>query len=226
MERLFQSLSGTEDGAFVVDTQCRIIFWNQTAKEILGYTAEEVLGLQCFKLLGGRDELGSTLCQRYCPMIMQTKHGGTLPNRNVFVRAHSGERRWVNVSAFAYARADNHDGQVIVHLFRDITDQKNYQRFVDSILEASAQLRKNEDYHSPAVTSVEVQGENLTTREQQVLELLAQGLGTDKMAGSMTISPATVRNHVQNILSKFGVHSRAEAIAYAFQNGLLKNHDR
>jgi DNA-binding NarL/FixJ family response regulator len=55
------------------------------------------------------------------------------------------------------------------------------------------------------------------------LELLAQGSGTDEIGRALTISPATVRNHVQNILDKLGVHSRLEAIAHAYQHGLIKN---
>jgi len=225
MKRLFQSLSRTSDGAFVIDGRHRIIFWNQAAEQILGFRPEEVSGLQCYEVLGGRDEQGRTLCQRFCLVAIQAEKGEVLPNHDAFVRTRSGEGRWLNVSAFAYASADIGTGQAIVHLFRDVTDQKNYQRFADSILEASTHLRKNGGLHGPAVAHLEAQGEGLTAREQQVLGLMAQGLGTGEMAGSMTISPATVRNHVQNILSKFGVHSRAEAIAYAYQHGLLRNND-
>jgi PAS domain S-box-containing protein len=225
MKRLFESLSRTSDGAFVIDGRHRIIFWNQAAEGILGFRSEEVSGLQCYEVLGGRDEQGRTLCQRFCRVAIQAEKGEALPNHDAFVRTRSGEGRWLNVSAFIYTNADRSSGQVIVHLFRDITDQKNYQRFVDSILEASMHLRKNGGSHGPTVAHLEAQGEGLTVREQQVLGLMAQGLGTGAMAGSMTISPATVRNHVQNILSKFGVHSRAEAIAYAYQHGLLRNND-
>jgi PAS domain S-box-containing protein len=225
MKRLFQSLSRTSDGAFVTDGRHRIIFWNQAAESILGYMAEEVTGLQCHEILGGQDEQGFALCQRYCHLVIQAQSGDPLPNRDVLVLTRSGERRWMNISAFAYTSADRSVGQVIVHLFRDITDQKNHQRFVDSILEAYKQLRKNGGYHNSPVAQLAVQEDGLTIREQQVLGLMAQGLGTGEMAGSMTISPATVRNHVQNVLSKLGVHSRAEAIAYAYRRGLLRSND-
>jgi PAS domain S-box-containing protein len=221
MQQLFKSLSRTEDGAFVIDARHRIIFWNLAAEAILGYSADEVSGLQCYEILEGRDERGRTLCQRYCHVVIQAASGDILPNQDLFVRTRSGERCWLNLSTFAYSSADKEVGQLIVHLFRDITDQKNNQRFVDSMLEASTHLRKGGGYHSLAVAHLEAQGAGLTKREQQVLELMAQGLGTREMAGSMTISPATVRNHVQNILSKFGVHSRAEAIAYAYRHGLI-----
>jgi DNA-binding NarL/FixJ family response regulator len=41
------------------------------------------------------------------------------------------------------------------------------------------------------------------------------------MAGKLNVSPATVRNHVQNIFGKLGVHSRLEAVADATARGLL-----
>lgn len=222
MKQLFQSLSRTEDGAFVVDARHRIVFWNQAAEAMLGYTAEEVLGLQCYEILGGRDEQGQTLCQRYCLLAIRAQGGDSLPNRDVLVLTRSGERRWINMSAFAYTSADKSTGQVIVHLFRDITDQKSYQRFVDSILEASKLLRNNGGYYSASVAHLEAQEGGLTIREQQVLGLMAQGLDTGEMAGTMTISPSTVRNHVQNVLGKLGVHSRLEAIAHAYQHGLIE----
>ena len=66
-------------------------------------------------------------------------------------------------------------------------------------------------------------GNGLTRREWDVLNLLAQGWGTEEMAAELTISPSTVRNHVQNVLDKLGVHSRLEAIAYAYQHNLIKS---
>jgi PAS domain S-box-containing protein len=221
MKRLFESLSRTSDGAFVIDGRHRIIFWNQAAEEILGYTAEEVSGLQCYEIMSGRDEQGRSLCHRFCRVAIRAEKGEALPSHDAFVRTRTGAGRWLNISAFVYTDTDKSSGQVIAHLFRDITDQKNYQRFVHGILEASEQLRKNGGYHKLSVAQFEPQVDGLTMREQQVLGLLAQGLGTGEMAHSMTVSPATVRNHVQNILGKLGVHSRLEAIAYAHQHGLI-----
>jgi two-component system, NarL family, nitrate/nitrite response regulator NarL len=61
----------------------------------------------------------------------------------------------------------------------------------------------------------------LTARERECLELLVQGYDTAAMVGSLGISSATIRTHVQSLLSKLGVHSRLEAAAFAVQHGLL-----
>jgi two-component system, NarL family, nitrate/nitrite response regulator NarL len=61
----------------------------------------------------------------------------------------------------------------------------------------------------------------LTSREWQCLELLVEGQDTAGMVASLGVSPATIRTHVQSLLTKLGVHSRLEAAAYAVQHGLL-----
>jgi len=60
----------------------------------------------------------------------------------------------------------------------------------------------------------------LTDREHEVLQLIAQGYKNAEIAGELVISPKTVRNHITNILSKLQVADRAEAILRARQAGL------
>ena len=61
----------------------------------------------------------------------------------------------------------------------------------------------------------------LTRREQEVLCLLADGLDQAEIARRLVISPKTVGTHIERILSKLGVHSRAEAIALAYRHQLV-----
>ena len=60
----------------------------------------------------------------------------------------------------------------------------------------------------------------LTDRELEVLELIAQGYNNSRIARQLVISPKTVRNHVSNVLSKLQVADRAEAIIRARQAGM------
>lgn len=59
------------------------------------------------------------------------------------------------------------------------------------------------------------EGDSLTPRERQVLELLVDGATTPLIAGELGISDNTVRTHVQNILHKLGVHDRSRATRMA-----------
>jgi two-component system, NarL family, response regulator LiaR len=71
-------------------------------------------------------------------------------------------------------------------------------------------------------SEVENLAAGLTPREHEVLALLAKGMSNPEIAGQLFISRATVKVHISNILSKLGVSSRAEAIALAIQNKLVR----
>ena len=64
-------------------------------------------------------------------------------------------------------------------------------------------------------------GFGLSPRELEVLRLLASGLDQAAIAQELVISPKTVSSHIQRILAKLGVHSRAQAVAVAHQEGLV-----
>jgi DNA-binding NarL/FixJ family response regulator len=61
----------------------------------------------------------------------------------------------------------------------------------------------------------------LTTRENEVLRLLAKGLDQGTIAQHLAISPATVGTHIQRILTKLDVHSRTQAVALAYREKLV-----
>jgi two-component system OmpR family response regulator len=63
--------------------------------------------------------------------------------------------------------------------------------------------------------------ERLTAREVEVLTLLAEGFGQDEVAEKLVISSKTVATHIQHVLVKLRVHSRAQAVAAAYRYGLL-----
>jgi DNA-binding NarL/FixJ family response regulator len=67
---------------------------------------------------------------------------------------------------------------------------------------------------------------DLTRRELHVLSLLADGLTQTAIADQLVISPATVGTHIQRILGKLDVHSRAEAVAFAHRHGLTEAVER
>jgi DNA-binding NarL/FixJ family response regulator len=61
---------------------------------------------------------------------------------------------------------------------------------------------------------------DLTARERELLELIAQGWSNARIAAHFTLSTKTVRNHVSNILAKLNLHDRSEAIVRARKAGL------
>jgi PAS domain S-box-containing protein len=72
----------------------------------------------------------------------------------------------------------------------------------------------------PSSLSIEIEPQ-LTTRQREVLELVARGLSTTAIAERLTLSRETVRNHIRNVLRELNVHTRGEAVAAAGRLGLL-----
>jgi len=66
----------------------------------------------------------------------------------------------------------------------------------------------------------------LTRRELEILRLLACGLDQADIARDLVITPKTVEKHIEHILLKLGVHSRAQAVALAFQERLDETSER
>ena len=74
--------------------------------------------------------------------------------------------------------------------------------------------RKSEDQNQETLNG-------LTSREQEVLEKLAQGLTNEEIAGELVISKHTVARHRENIMHKLNLHNRSELVKYAIRKGII-----
>jgi len=63
--------------------------------------------------------------------------------------------------------------------------------------------------------------DQLTAREIQILQIVAQGSSTREVAESLFISQLTVQTHVKSILAKLGMHSKLEAVTFALRHDLV-----
>jgi DNA-binding NarL/FixJ family response regulator len=64
--------------------------------------------------------------------------------------------------------------------------------------------------------------DGLTPREAEILSLIAAGLTNAEIAERLVVSPATVKSHINHLFAKAGVRDRAQAVVYAFTNGLAE----
>lgn len=206
-------LTNTADGVFAVEPKGTIILWNASAERILGFTAKEALGKNCCDVLAGRDAFGNRLCYRGCHVSTMIDRGEQVQSYDVLTRTKSGKPVWVNVSTLVVT-GDRQELQARVHLFRDVTASRQLEQLVRERLDGT---RPAADQGAAA----DPDRVELTRREHQILRLIARGSSTQAVAETLHVSPATVRNHVQNLLGKLGVHSRLEAVAYAIQHRLL-----
>lgn len=130
MRSLFEALSTSRDGAFIINDQNKIVFWNRAAERILGFSAEEVTELHCYEVLGGLDEQGLTLCQRYCRLAIRARQGRAVSTIDVHAHTAAGGRAWIDLSTLAFPSGNTGMGIVVVHLFRDASQRKKDAQFV------------------------------------------------------------------------------------------------
>jgi DNA-binding NarL/FixJ family response regulator len=63
---------------------------------------------------------------------------------------------------------------------------------------------------------------DLTPREREVLTLVGTGLSNEDIAATLTVSPHTVKTHVNRTMAKLGAHDRAQLVIVAYESGLLR----
>jgi DNA-binding NarL/FixJ family response regulator len=64
--------------------------------------------------------------------------------------------------------------------------------------------------------------DQLTSREREVLFLLAQGMSNAEVARKLGISEATVKSHLAHVMTKLGVREKTQAVIAAYQTGLVQ----
>jgi len=74
---------------------------------------------------------------------------------------------------------------------------------------------------SPQVARTDLP-DGLTTREAEVLALIATGLSNAQIAARLYVTEATVKTHINHVFTKAGLHDRAQAVTYAYQHGLAQ----
>ena len=200
-------LDRTGDGAFATDANGTIVGWHAAAERLLGYSAREAKGRSCCQILDGYDASGNRLCFAGCQITTLLRRDEPVQSFEMRTRSKSGRPLWLSISVLSTA-ADRAAG-VTIHLMRDITATKELLTLVHERLDGNGTARNGNGA-----------GE-LTRRELEILRLLTEGLNTAGAADRLHVSRATVRNHVQNIFAKLGVHSRLEAVAYATRHRLF-----
>ena len=202
-ERLRALLERAGDGVWVTTYDGRIVFWNRAAEAILGFHSRDVCGRTCAEVLTGHDDGGRPICGPDCDADAGPAHVGA-PNFGVPTYAKDGRPVWLEVTTFA---TNGHGSSpFVIHVFQDATQTK-------------ALLRDLREHVEPAAAADA--DARLTPRELEVLRLMAAGAGTAAAAKRLRVSRATIRNHVQNIFGKLGVHTRLEAVAHAARHRLL-----
>jgi PAS domain S-box-containing protein len=219
MDELLAVLARTADGVFSLDQAERVVFWNTAAEQITGYRADEVLGRPCYEIFGSEQRAGCHQCQPDCPVLRAARNQEPVPAYNVLGRTKAGASILLNISVIVPLAC--HGSVCTIHLFRDATRQLRYETYVEQILGAAAQLFSPQQPLVQRALQATPFFMPLSAREKQVLGLLVQGKSAREIAETLGISYVTVRNHLQTILRKFGVHTQRQVIKLALQHHLV-----
>jgi DNA-binding CsgD family transcriptional regulator len=203
---LLDVLGRTSDAMVAIGPDLRVIAWNEAATGLLGHSPGDALGASCVEVLCWSDRCGNSVCDGLCPAAEPGDEDEVMGTREVIGRSASGKTLWLSASTIV-PPIELRDQCRLVHLIREVSLPPELERLIADRLDGKK---------SDAVESVDHLAE-LTAREREVLQLLTDGYDGAAIAKELYLSPATVRNHIQHILAKLGVHSRVEAVAFALR---------
>jgi DNA-binding CsgD family transcriptional regulator len=208
------ALANSPDPLFVTDRHNRIVFWNHSAEQLLGYSADEVVGLSCAGVLHGSDTYGNRYCGDTCPVTRMGARSEPIRHFDLQLRARDRHTVTLDISILSLA-VKPPDYFLLVHVMKPSERSPAGERPVEEpVSPPRSQLTVIRE-------SPDARARKLTSREVEVIAMLAAGHTTPEIASRLHISTLTARNHIQNILEKLEVHSKAEAVAFAFQKRLL-----
>jgi two-component system response regulator NreC len=105
--------------------------------------------------------------------------------------------------------------------FQDLISAINAVHKGEAFMSPSISKKVMTDYIQRAQGEEKVDFDTLTTREREILQLVAEGNSNKKIAEALFISPKTVETHRAHIMDKLNIHDRAGLIKYAIRKGMI-----
>lgn len=218
MPMLVDFLFRAVDGAFAVDATQRIVFWNPACEQLLKRPARLALGRRCRDVLQGCNAAGEAVCQPDCA-VARLAGGGTSPaSFPLWVDDGHGAKQYLTVNIVLMPSPSQGEWTVVhlLHRGKAVATLDMLQGAVQPGGQRPAGGNGEDTARMPAAAA-----SGLTTREDEIFRLLAEGLPVRAISARLYISPVTVRNHLQHIMAKLDLHSQRETVAYAYRHNLF-----
>jgi DNA-binding CsgD family transcriptional regulator len=193
---VLDALALSPDPVFAVNDRHRIIFWNKPMQRLVGFDYDEVVGRSCGATLAGRDQFGNRYCGENCAIFAMTQRGETIHPFRLGVRTKAGASITIEMTLHKFMMRSNRR-QLLAY-------------FVTSVDETVAAPKI-------ATVSTDPRLNELTPRELEILGRVAAGQNARLIALGLGISPLTARNHIHKLFAKIEVHSKSEAVAFAYK---------
>ena len=216
-------IESTAEPAFATDESFRVVIWNTAAERLLGFRPEDVLGRSCYDVICGRDSFGNRFCDENCNVVGMIRRRESINRFSLLIRCADGGSRpvWVTIISVPGPKKFQ---CTIIHILGAVGDPAGpgvVDRGDSPGLVQRGPVGAGVAGVASATEAPEPAPPVLTSREQEVLSLMAEGTGTAEIADSLFISISTVRSHTQSILGKLDAHSKLEAVAIALRKRLI-----
>jgi len=193
--------------AIGVFSKGRLLAWSRGAQKLFGYSTREVTGRFCWDIFAGRDDRGARICSKDCRLLRSARSGQSLPTITMSVKTKAGPPLRVTCGGLVVPAAPA-AGPITIHMFHDASGVGT---------PAAQPPEPPRQRAGPAAGSAAA----LTPHQREILQLLSTGMTTESLAESLHVSPKTIRNHLNNIFLRLGVHNRLEAVISGITSGLL-----
>lgn len=217
MPLLADLFSCSTAGVFAVDAEERIVFWNESCKRLLGISQQAALGRACYDVVGACTPSGMPFCKPGCSMAPLAEGGCAPPTFPL--RFSIGQGKFLNLAVRTLLVPSRRRGLwTVVHMLCREEAADICEPLERSIRQQLQVTRENGASNGTLPSSPITP---LTARETGILQLLAEGHAASVISRKLCISHVTVRNHIQNLIGKLGLHSQLEAVAYAHRHNLF-----
>ena len=222
LDGMFQLLMTGEFGSYAMSLDQTIVFWNQGAERILGYSADQVIGRRCYEVKSGLDPGGFTPeCQNGCPSIRALRAGQIPQAMSLQMMCASGEEKPVSLTPMVVSDAAS-DAPLLVYLLDDSSATESSAPIADSEPEELSRSTARTVSDHAVVISDPTGAGKLTRRELEVLRLVALGWDTARIAEELGVSVHTALNHIRNFRQKLDAQNKLEAVVTAVRLGILE----
>lgn len=209
-EKFLEALEQSSDPIFAIDGKQMIHLWTTGMEKLTGLSPAEANNDFCYNALRGTDNFGNPYCCEGCPIVRMLERNEPIYPFELQIQNRK-DSTWHRVRCSHVLMVDHRkEPPICVYMLQDL-GEVSAQRTIPIV--SRPELAATAPDESPRTL--------LSKREMQVLKCLAQGMTSSGIAQAMSISESTVRNHIQNVLQKFGVHRRVEALAKAYQERLV-----
>ncbi len=188
----------SDEAALATDENGGVIMINRAAASLFEVDRRKVRGMRCWQMARLFTEDGAPFCGPACAIQKELCHNRPAARDLAILHSSRGERIELDVFTIPMM-AKSAARSACLHLMAPSREEPSDAAATQGTAKRGAM-------------SKELIARMLTAREIEVLELLSRGRRTREVAGLLSVSIATVRNHIDHIHAKLGVHRRIDAV--------------